>query len=310
MNALGRIRQNPQLLLKGIKDIPVVLLELNRLYYNRSDQNYNPEGIDIFEQEWDNLIILDACRYDYYKEIVDIDGELHQVESRGTTSSEFVKANFSNKSLHDVVYVSGNRWFLQLRDQLNCEIHAHRDVERDFYVERGPTGDDETGYVPYPETVMEAALEALDNFPEKRLIIHLMQPHKPYLGPHSDQFTYEGGLRRTMEFSDADTETLRDAYLDTLRISLDTVAAKLDELDGRTIITADHGELLGEKVSPFPVQWYGHPKGIYVPELVEIPWHVVKKGPRRLISEDPPEEQSDIDEEDVADTLRALGYLS
>lgn len=308
MDTFARLRQNPQLIFEAARDLPAALLELNRLYYDRSDSMYNPAGIDVFEKDWDNLIILDACRYDYYSELTDFDGDADCFVSRGSASHEFIRGNFSGKKLHDVVYVSGNRWFLNLQDQLDCELHAYRDVERDFYVDRKDNGSEE-GYVPYPETVMEDALEAAENFPEKRLIIHLMQPHKPYLGPYSKQFTYEAGLRTTMQVSEADTRTLRKAYSDTLEITLDVVESKLDELDGRTVITADHGELLGERVAPIPVRWYGHPEGIYVPELVDVPWHVIKDGPRRTISADPPEVMPEFEEEDVTDTLRALGYV-
>jgi hypothetical protein len=308
MRTLARLRKNPGLALEAIRDVPAATLELNRLYYGWAGPAYNSEGIDIFDAEWDNLVILDACRCDYYAETTQFDGEFDCRESRGSASHEFIRGNFTNRRLHDTVYVSGNRWFLKLRDQLDCELHAYRDVERDFHVDR-PDGDGEEGYVPYPETVMEAAAEAAAEFPEKRLIVHLMQPHKPYLGAHSDQFTYEAGLRTTMQVSEADTDTLRAAYRETLEITLDAVAARLDALDGRTVVTADHGELLGERVSPLPVRWYGHPEGIYVPELVEVPWHVVSEGPRRTITADPPQAMPDSDEEDVTETLRALGYV-
>jgi hypothetical protein len=308
MSTFARLRENPGLVLEAMRDVPAAVLELNRLYYSRSTSSYNADGIDVFDQEWDNLIILDACRCDYYAEQTRFDGPLECRRSRGSASNEFIRGNFSDRTLHDVVYVSGNRWFLNLRDHLDCELHAYRDVERDFHVDR-VDGDDEEGYVPYPETVMEAAAEAAEEFPEKRLLIHLMQPHKPYLGPHSDQFTYEAGLRTTMQNSEADTETLRAAYRETLDITLDTVGAHLDALEGLTVISADHGELLGERASPLPVRWYGHPEGVYVPELVEVPWHVVSEGPRRTIRAEPPQEIPEPDEEEVTDTLRALGYV-
>lgn len=306
----NRIRRNPRLLLKAVRDAPATLVELNRLYHTRrSDRDYNQNGIDVFEQDWDNLVILDACRYDYFAESTEFEGPVERRMSRGAASREFITGNFSNRALHDVVYVSGNRWFLELREFINAEVHAYRDVERDFYVSRLDDDKRDVGYVPHPETVLDSAVEAAEEFPEKRLIIHLMQPHKPYLGPKSDRFTYDGGLRSTMAASGADIETLREAYRDTLEITLDLVESTLDALDGRTVITSDHGELLGERLRPIPVRWYGHREGVYVPELVEVPWQVVKEGPRREISADPPERMPEVDEETVEDTLRTLGYV-
>lgn len=310
MKLFPRIRRNPRLILEGVRDIPRAFAELNRFYHTkRSGPVYNRNGIDVFEEDWDNLIILDACRFDYLAELTDFSSPVERRVSRGAASREFIKGNFSNRTLHDVVYVSGNRWFLELQEFLNSEVHAYRDVERDFFVDRFDDTKSDVGYVPYPETVLDSAIKAAEEFPEKRLIIHLMQPHKPYLGPNSDQFTYDGGLRSTMSASSADIKTLREAYKDTIDITLDHVEAALDSLDGRTVITSDHGELLGERLRPIPVRWYGHMEGLYVPELVNVPWQVVKEGPRREISADPPKQMPKVDGQQVTDTLRALGYV-
>lgn len=310
MSLFTRIRRNPRLLLDGVRNVPAACVELNRLYHKkRSGVAYNEDGIDVFEEDWDNLIILDACRFDYFAELTDFNSPVERRVSRGAASREFITGNFSNRTLHDVVYVSGNRWFLELNESINSDVHTYRDVERDFYVDRLDGDKSDVGYVPLPGTVLESALEAAEAFPDKRLIIHLMQPHKPYLGPNSDQFTYDGGLRSTMAASSADIETLRDAYRDTIEITLDLVESALNSLDGRTVITSDHGELLGERLRPIPVRWYGHREGLYVPELVDVPWQVVQEGPRREISADPPKQMPEVDEEEMADNLRALGYV-
>jgi len=40
---------------------------INTLYHSRLGSRIgNPQGIDIFGQDWDNLIILDARRYDEF----------------------------------------------------------------------------------------------------------------------------------------------------------------------------------------------------------------------------------------------------
>lgn len=310
MTLSARIRRNPRLLLNGVRDVPAACAELNRLYHQkRSGGGYNRGGMDVFEEDWDNLIILDACRFDYFAELTNFNSSVERRVSRGATSREFITGNFSNRALHDVVYVSGNRWFLQLHDLINSEIHAYRDVQRDFYVDRPNETANEVGYVPYPGTVLDSAIEAAEEFPNKRLIVHLMQPHKPYLGPNRDQFTYDGGLRSTMAISSADTETLREAYRDSLEITLALVDSALNSLDGRTVITSDHGELLGERLRPIPVRWYGHKEGVYVSELTDVPWQVVKEGSRREISADPPEQMPEVDDKKVANNLRALGYV-
>ncbi len=309
MDPIARVVENPRLLIEAARNVPGFLIELNRLYYRQYGPEYNRTGTDVFEEDWDNLIILDACRYDYYDAVTEFEGPVESRTSRGSASPEFIRGNFGDKTLHDVVYVSGNRWFLKLRDELDYELHAYRDVERDFYVEMKDDPNPDEGYVPFPETVLDAAADAAEEYPHKRLIVHLMQPHKPYLGPHREKFTYDGGVGSTVKASGVGIETLREAYRDTLEITLDAVASTVGAIDGRTVITADHGEMLGERLSPVPVRVYGHPEGVYVPELVEVPWHVVKQGPRRQITAEAPEAHSEVDQEEVEESLRALGYV-
>lgn len=38
------------------------------------------------------------------------------------------------------------------------------------------------------------------------------------------------------------------------------------------------GELLGDRCRPIPVTEYGHYHGLYMDELVKVPWHVHRTG--------------------------------
>ncbi|WP_227374919.1 hypothetical protein [Haladaptatus halobius] len=37
------------------------------------------------------------------------------------------------------------------------------------------------------------------------------------------------------------------------------------------VVSADHGEFLGERLFPTPVQIYGHSDGVYMEEFVKVP---------------------------------------
>ena len=307
MHLFDRIREDPSLITEAISDPRRAVLELNRLYYQRRQGvEYNTRGTDIFEDEdWDNLIILDACRHDTFAEQAPSRGTLESRESRGSASEQFIRGNFTGKTLHDVVYVSANRWFLHIRDELDCELHAHHDVERT-----------ESLAVSEPEAVTEAALEWNERYPHKRLIVHYMQPHLPFLGEHSDLFTHGEGkalhsekLVSLMQSGRATREDLLAAYRDNLRLALDEVETLLDQLVGKTVITADHGELLGERISPFPVSAYCHPHGVYVDELTRVPWHVVSDGERKDVRAEAPSRSRELDAEGTEQTLQDLGYL-
>ena len=65
----------------------------------------------ILDEDWDNLIILDACRYDFFKEEIEkrqIDGYLKKVISRGSHTLNFLKENFTEDYYNDIVYITAN----------------------------------------------------------------------------------------------------------------------------------------------------------------------------------------------------------
>jgi hypothetical protein len=80
-------------------------------------------------------------------------------------------------------------------------------------------------------------------------------------------------------------------------------------LTGQTVVSSDHGQLLGERLFPIPIQHYGHPSNIHLPELVTVPW-LIHEGTRREVSKDPPvDKETDVSSGYVEDRLKDLGYL-
>jgi hypothetical protein len=287
--------------IEGIKEPTLIMTALNRIHYNQFFNSAgNSNGVNIFEKDWDNLIILDACRFDAFQQIADLPGETTKVESIGSATPEFIARTFKNKSYYDTVYYTANGWYTKLKDEMGFGVHHHEFLPRDIY----------DGLSTHPETVRKAALQAVEKYPQKRLIAHFMQPHKPYLGPVSEEMTQVGDLHLTMAESKISDRRLKKAYDDTLKIVLEEVEQLLTELPGKTIVTADHGELLGERQFPIPVKRYGHYQGIYVPELVEVPWHTHFKGERRDIQEDKPNVPQESEQiKEAKELLHDLGYL-
>jgi hypothetical protein len=277
---------------RALREPARAVTEINRLITRRGTRyTYNPEGVDVFDEDWDVLILLDACRYDAFEKHADLPGTLESRISRGSSSVEFIHGNFANRTLHDVVYVSANDWYAKLHDSINAEVHAHEYVDLE------------------PEVVTNAALDCADRYPNKRLLVHYMQPHFPYLDPKWEGvFVPDGDLLTTYRESGVTREQMWDAYVDNLRLVLDEVRTLFDELTGKIVVSADHGELFGDQEAPIPIRRYGHPRGIYVEELVKVPWLVYEAGPRREIIADPPEKQVSYDEDEVNERLRDLGY--
>lgn len=276
---------------------------LNRTYHTRfNTYEYNPQGINIFEEDWDNLIILDACRYDHFREY-DLPGSLEHRYSRGSSTKEFLTANFKNKHLYDVVYISANAWFPRLKNEINAEIHEFVNLQQAKY-------QDEQLGVELPETVTEQAICTAEQYPNKRLIVHYIQPHYPYIGPIGrEHIPPKTNMLKAIVDADASPELIQTVYQENLDRVMAEMEHLLDKLHGKTVITADHGELLGERSFPLPYREYGHPKGTYTEKLVKVPWHIYDSESRKeLISEEPTGDRDDIDEELINERLQNLGY--
>jgi hypothetical protein len=280
--------------------------KLLRMWYFRNGAEYNRDGIDVFEQDWDNLIILDACRFDAFRQVCEFEGTLRKVESRGSTSAEFVRGNFTGRTVHDTVYVSANGYYDKLRDEIGAELHDSISLYEGEY--RDAAG----GLTTHPKTVTRHALDANEAYPNKRLIVHYLQPHQPYLGPFAEKHIDQGhGLNivttrnRNPDLTDDD---IRRAYVENLELVLDEVEELLDAFHGKTVITADHGELLGERLPVFPVKDYDHWYGIHVPELVNVPWFEIEGESRKDVRAEPPAERDAVDIEEVEEHLADLGY--
>jgi len=286
---------------------------------------------DFMKENWDNLIILDACRYDIFEERNTIDGELDYRISKGSSSWEFMEGNFVGKEFHDTVYVTGNPHTPKLADGT---FHAVEYVPVESLSPPTYCGFPEDSYAMLPEDIVKAAINAHERFPQKRLIIHFMQPHTPYLGEtgrrmynkihkRQDDVTVDiggwaGNIKLTVyqlmnngavEFDDA---MLREAYIENLRIVLDHVKELLDEINGRTVITGDHGECLGEQPiyherSLYSGRLYGH-LPLVRPELRKVPWLIQESDTRREIVSEEPIGRDKFDENRIQQQLEALGY--
>lgn len=287
---------------KAISNPRSVGFKLNRVYWREKfdfGSKYNTNGVDIFNEEWDNLIILDACRYDEFATNVELLGKLDSRISRGSHSREFIRGNFTQKSLHDTVYVSANGNYGNLKNEIDASITKFVFVERD----------EVDGRTSHPTTVRQKAEEIFEEYPNKRLIVHFMQPHQPYLGPTGREMPYYGGLMPTAGADGISHEEIIQAYRENIDLAVAEVEKLLKNLGGKSVVTADHGEILGERLHPVPIKWYGHPRGHYMEELVKVPWHVYEDGSRRRITSGEPQ-QDEYDLEEIDQHLKDLGYKS
>lgn len=279
------------------------------------------DAIEVTAQDWDTLVVLDACRADLFEERASIDtyDDYRRVRSRGSTTLEWVEQNFAGREFGDVVYVTTNPYVSMAAGDAFHEL-----IE--LWVDEF---DEELDTVP-PEAVVEAAREVHDRYPDKRVILHFMQPHHPFVTTPELQFDgwhvaeYEDWQTEAAVDDEAqagvgtpwealskgvvDRQEVWEAYGENLDVALSAVDELLETVEGKVVVTSDHGNMLGERTFPVPLSVYGHPVGIRNDELVEVPWAVVQNGPRRTITEGAADSSASDDEETVEDRLEALGY--
>lgn len=297
MREIGTVKGLPQLAARKI----------NQQISSFRNGSYNPDGLDIPRQDWDNLIILDACRYDLYDTEMSMPGKVRPIQSRGADTHEWLRGNFGGGEFHDIVYITANPKF------------AHHDIDASFHAVENiwqGSGWSKEHKTVLPETLTEAATELAADYPEKRLLIHFVQPHHPFIDSDttSDKTAPDGeGLSLWMQLmtdqaSDS-VEELWEAYRDNLRRALPSVEQLHESLSGKTIVSSDHGNLFGEHAGTISIREFGHPPGVYADELVTVPWHTLPYDDRRTIVREAPKSRGrEKVDDDTEERLSHLGY--
>lgn len=284
----------------------------------------SPDGVDLMAEDWDNCYVLDACRYDMFVELHPFEGDLDYRISQASSTMGFLEANFGEATHHDTVYVTANP--MHAVDEwcdvdLETVFHAVVDVWKEEW-------DADLGTVP-PERMATGVRDAAETFPNKRLLAHFVQPHHPFIGPTGKSMTDRGiiGRQKALHPSgDSDPAEARKiwerlrrgdvskrrvwkAYKENLELTFPHIESLLEDVSGRTVITSDHGNLVGEFLWPFPKREYGHPIGLAAPQLLKVPWLVIDTDSRRDVQSDLPDRSTVSHESDeLHDRLADLGY--
>lgn len=293
----------PRWVRRGLPEHRPVVRQLNRWFHRLWDR-LGRSGVEYFEEDWDNLLLLGACRYDAFAEQAELPGHLVSRRSNASATREFLSVYLDGADLRDTVYVTADPHLDQHRDEVDVAFHETVDVWRD-------DGSDVASGGVYPETVARAAERAAERYPDKRLLVQFVKPHLPPVcdpGQRRHELAslevVDGAIR---DVDDLDDELLWRGYRENLDIVLASVRRLLIVLSGRTVVTADHGQMMGERAFPLPMREYGHPSGIRSTPLNRVPWFVHDAGSRRAIALEHTGPGSREDGGGPADRLRQLG---
>ena len=306
-----------QLVLEHIYRVPVVFLE-----------DRFGVGTNVFEKEWDLLIILDTCRVDALREVADeydFLTDIGELVSVGASSPEWIARTFTEEyadQIAETAYLScnGNAETVLEKDAPATDpgYLTHSLLKRFDYVDADKLGRLEklwsyepTGVEgPYghvdgatpPRYLTDRAIDVARTHSFDRMILHYHQPHNPYAAKAMEEgrelYDYE------TQFSQ-DPDQAWKSYLADLRYVLDDVELLLKNIDAeRVVISSDHGEAFGE----YGV--YGHPIGSLHPHVRTVPWAVTTATDERTHTPETlrPSESEEASNQDVDETLEALGY--
>ncbi|WP_430504722.1 hypothetical protein [Haloparvum sp. PAK95] len=262
------------------------------------------------EQDWDNLFVLDGCRYDLFESVIDTEqfDTFRRMISLGGATPEWTEQNFAEKSFGDTVYIASNPFVSKIAPN---SFHKIIEVWRESF--------DESAGTVRSNPVLDAARNALETYPNKRVIVHLMQPHHPFIGSerfknrswsvedvgqsqNSDMKTPWEALQK----GELERDNVWSAYRENLESVIDDAIEAAVSFDGRSVVTSDHGNLLGTRSYPIPMREFGHFNGLRHKDLVHVPWAVIS-GERRSI-QDHGIAQVEQSKDVVNDRLRQLGY--
>lgn len=251
----------------------------------------------IWEQEWDVLCVLDGCRLDTFREVVDED--CNSLRSIGSTSQTWIPRTFDNYDTSKIAYITGNPF----STRTNTAEFGH-------YREMGVESVEGIETVP-PKKLTDYAIRTWrerDKLELDKVVIHYMQPHVPFRSRPEWFEEWEGdeiwgsSVWEWIRTGKISRDALFNAYRDNLRwVWGETGVARLREnCDAQIAVTADHGNAAGE--------WgfYGHPKGAPVPTVRHVPWVTLSGNDSKQV--EPAVTLNERNNRDIDVSLKALGY--
>ena len=201
------------------------------------------------EVDWNLMIVLDACRWDVFRDVV---GDCEVVWSPASATREW--CGKMRKKLGGCVVINANP---EVSEYLRPEVDVR--VWKFGWIEDGVMGTVD------PE-VMVNVVNGLRVRPRRKVIAWFMQPHSPYWKDRMlmhQTYVVKGG--RMLRIED-EVEELREAYRRNLEWVIGVLREKLEWKRWKVVVTADHGECLGENGK------FGHWCGSEESNLRMVPW--------------------------------------
>lgn len=282
---------------------------LSKIPFKFVDEYMN-YGTNVFEREWDLLIILDACRYDLFAEfcpqhsVHELLDSTEYIYSIASKTPDWIQRTFEDVDdslLSRTAFIGGNGFIKEFEPE-------QVDVEHAWQHLRHPEA-----HITPPEIVTNEAIRKFRNTEMDRYIAHYVQPHAPFLhciGKYNSVNDVAGkpnNVWKGLRDGKFDKNEVWKDYGQNLLLVLDHVETLIENFDGKVAITADHANAMGE------FGLYGHPGKEAAPSIRRVPWavasgqglHDYEVKPRDEVK---PEDYTHDTSPDLQQHLRDLGY--
>lgn len=207
---------------------------------------------DLFQDDKFLLIILDACRHDYFEQEYErfFEGDFQKLYSSGRNTFQYSRNTYGGDH-KEMLYVSG-------AGPINSVVSEDAANNSALYKGYVPKDHLRIKDVPHselgttkPEDVREKTEVELEK--EEKIVSHYFQPHGPYIGEYQVGLDSEKPLSEKHAWDrfmkgEITEQEMRKAYRSNLKYVLEEVKKLVEktEDDRRIIITSDHGELFGK----------------------------------------------------------------
>ncbi len=174
------------------------------------NKSYIVDGrkVEIVDEDWNYLVILDACRFDYFNKVYDeynMIGDLRKAISPATTTMEWLNKLWDDK-YNDITYLSSSPFvnsFIQTEDNFGYTYEGSKHFDRIIDLWEHAWNKDLRTVE--PKKVTEYALkEAKKN--SNRLILHYMQPHGPYISDKYKKYICKPNAKHTEKNTNRDPD--------------------------------------------------------------------------------------------------------
>lgn len=257
--------------IKGLRNPYRIYLHFAKKPFVFIDRYFN-YGTNVFDREWDLLVILDACRYDLFAEfapqhpVYELFDSVDRMYSIASKSDDWIERTFEQAEdslLAQTLYLS---------DKSHVEM-VETDKLYDIKLVAGNPHNTKAGVL-RPKAITAEATRHFGKSGANKYIIHYIQPHAPFLNcvGKYDSIADEAGqsqnVWRGLRDGDFDKSEVRKDYGQNLLLVLDQVETLIKNFEGDVAVTSDHGNAMGE------FGLYGHPFRGAAPSIRRVPWAV------------------------------------